>query len=89
METVRYKIVRFYFRRPDYRRTIRRGLTLHGRLGAYDPAIIEAWMRLEHGTLDHLTPKQFQREVRTALACADASTASANAALAMSFGFRG
>ena len=24
---------------------------------------VEAWMRDEHGTLDHLTPEQFEREV--------------------------
>lgn len=26
---------------------------------SYDPGVIEAWMRVEHGTLDHLSPEQF------------------------------
>lgn len=35
-----------------------------------DPAIIEAWMRSEHGTLDHLSPERFATEVQIARICA-------------------
>ena len=34
-----------------------------------DPAHIEAWMRLEYGTLDALSPARFAAEVSTALEC--------------------
>ncbi len=32
-----------------------------------EPALVEAWMRLEHGTLDGLSPARFDAEAR---ACA-------------------
>ena len=34
-----------------------------------DPAHVEAWMRLEHGTLDSLNPAHFAREVQIAVGC--------------------
>jgi len=51
--------------------------------------LIEAWMRLEHGTLDHLDRASFKREARIGLECALASTASENESLAQSFGLAG
>lgn len=30
-----------------------------------DPAVVECWMRLEHGTLDQLDRVRFDREART------------------------
>ena len=36
---------------------------------AADPAHVEAWMRLEYGTLDALSPARFAAEVSTALEC--------------------
>lgn len=35
----------------------------------YDPRHVEAYMRLTFGTLDHLSPEEFRREVY--LACRD------------------
>jgi hypothetical protein len=34
-----------------------------------DPAHVEAWMRLEHGTLDGLDAIDFAREVQVAVGC--------------------
>lgn len=36
---------------------------------ACDPRHVEAWMRLEFGTLDHLSRDRFRREARMAEAC--------------------
>ena len=35
----------------------------------YDPAHVEAWMRLEHDTLDALDATRFASEVKAAVAC--------------------
>lgn len=53
-----------------------------------NPAHVEAWMRLECGTLNSLTPARFRREVKLAAACVAASTPEENASLAESFGLR-
>lgn len=37
----------------------------------YDPRHIEAFMRLEYSTLDHLTPEKFRAEVAVAKLCCD------------------
>lgn len=43
------------------------------RLGRLDvpPAVVEAWMRLQYSTLDHLDPATFATEVEIAVACHD------------------
>jgi hypothetical protein len=51
----------------------------------YNAAHVEAYMRLERGTLDSLTAQQFAREVRMACACIDADPCMASR-LAASFG---
>jgi hypothetical protein len=51
-------------RRAPYHDTIRRYAPAH-----YDPRHVEAFMRLEHSTLDGLHPEQFAREVQIACAC--------------------
>jgi hypothetical protein len=51
------------------------------------PNWIEAWMRVEYPTLDHLTPAQFDEQVRIAFICIQQSTAEQNAKLSASFGF--
>ena len=38
----------------------------------HDPRLVEAWMRLERGTLDSLSPGQFRAEVRIACQCINA-----------------
>lgn len=49
-------------------------------------AWIEAWMRLEHPTLDGLPRAQFRSEALIGLACIAASTDQENEALATSYG---
>ena len=53
-----------------------------------DPAHIEAWMRLEHATLDGLSSWQFAREVQTALSCIEAAGLNECDELARSFGLQ-
>lgn len=53
---------------------------------AYDPRVIEAWMRSEHGTLDALSPQRFAAEVDAAAACAEAAGTRLNDAMVASFG---
>jgi len=36
-----------------------------------NPRWVEAYMRLEHSTLNHLSPDEFARQVRIAIACVD------------------
>ena len=51
-----------------------------------DPRWVEAWMRLEHPTLDGLSPERFAAEVRIALACIAEAGPQESEALAASFG---
>jgi hypothetical protein len=69
-----------------YQQRIREDLARLGLVGRHEPAVIEAWMRLEHSTLDHLSSTAFRAEVATASQCADASTSAENAALVASYG---
>lgn len=68
-----------------YAKMIREDMARLGRVGAHDPAHVEAWMRLECGTLDGLSPGRFRSEVAIAMECCDADPA-ASARLAESFG---
>ena len=56
------------------------------RTGDVDPRHVEAWMRLEHPTLDGLSGRVFDDAVDEALACARATGAAESEALAASFG---
>ncbi len=69
-----------------YAQTIRETLARIGRIGAADPRHLEAWMRLEHSTLDGLSPAQFTSEVAIALQCIEAGPLADSEALAQSFG---
>lgn len=69
-----------------YRQTIREQLAALGLVGRHDPAVIEAWMRVEHGTLDHLDRERFRAEVQIASDCADAAGSEQNKAIVSSFG---
>ena len=51
-----------------------------------DPRHIEAWMRLEHPTLDGLSAAEFEREVDEAAALVRAAGTTESEALAASFG---
>ena len=69
-----------------YEQLIRETLAKIGRIGAADARHVEAWMRLERGTLDALSADQFRAEVEVALECIEASTTSESESLAESFG---
>lgn len=58
-------------RLSPYHDTIREILALIGRVG-YAPGQVEAWIRLECGTLDGLSFDRFRREVEIACQCIDA-----------------
>jgi len=51
-----------------------------------DPRHVEAWMRLEFGTLDHLTAERFESEVCIANACIAEAGIEESEALAVSYG---
>ncbi|MBK9304492.1 MAG: hypothetical protein IPM94_11535 [bacterium] len=69
-----------------YQQLIREILAHAGRIGTADPRHIEAWMRVEHPTLDALSQVQFVAEVGVALqGIAVASTADSEQ-LAQSYG---
>lgn len=68
-----------------YQQMIRETLARTGHLGAAQPRHIEAWMRLEHSTLDNLDMRAFTDEVLIALDCVNADF-NASEQLAQSFG---
>ena len=68
-----------------YHPLIREASGRRGRPDA-DPRHVEAWMRLEHPTLDALSPVAFELEVGVALACIDAAGAAESEKLAASLG---
>jgi len=70
-----------------YERLIREALAKMGRI-ATNPAHVEAWMRLEYGTLDHLGGSRWTRAVKEAADCVDASSTHDNDRLAESYGLR-
>jgi len=51
-----------------------------------DPRHVEAYMRLEYSTLDHLSRTAFVREVHIAVNCMVAAGRAASERLAQSFG---
>ncbi len=53
---------------------------------ASDPRHVEGYMRLEHGRLDQLSPKQFRAEVALAVACIAESSVDAAEKLGQSYG---
>ena len=61
----------------SYKTMIREHAALLGFAGT-DPAHIEAWMRVEHGTLDALSPAQFRAEVLVAIDCVCAAASADN-----------
>ncbi|MBN2564637.1 MAG: hypothetical protein JXB46_02895 [Candidatus Eisenbacteria bacterium] len=69
--------------RPSaYQIAIEETLKKNPHVPAADPRIIEAWMRVEHPTLDHLSPREFDREVKKAAYCAFVATEEMNENLA-------
>jgi hypothetical protein len=51
-----------------------------------NPRHVEAWLRIEHGTLDHLSHARFEREVAIALECIASATPEQSEQLARSYG---
>ena len=51
-----------------------------------NPRWVEAWMRLEHSTLDDLTIDRFKHEIGLAIVCIASATPEQSEALATSFG---
>ena len=72
-------------KRSPYETKIRQTLARIGRIGA-DPIHVECWMRVEHGTLDALSPAAFEREVEIGADWAEADPGSTRL-LARSYGF--
>lgn len=68
-----------------YQQMIREYGARLGRIGV-DPRHVEAWMRLEHLTLDALDPNRFSDEVEIAIACIDADGIEKSESLAQSLG---
>ncbi len=67
-----------------YQQMIREECARQGHVGI-DPKLVEAWMRLEHGCLDGLSPRQFGNEVAIAIQLIKAEP-EASAKLAQSYG---
>jgi hypothetical protein len=53
-----------------------------------DPSHVEAYMRCQYGTLDHLDRKTFNREVKIAVGCIDQTGTAEAESLAMSYGLK-
>lgn len=68
-----------------YQQMIREILAKIGR-AEIDPRHIEAYMRLEHPTLDGLSATQLRREVAISVKCVDAAGLAEAEACAASFG---
>lgn len=68
-----------------YTRTIREELARQGKIGT-DPRHVEAYMRLEHSTLDGLSRSQFKQEVAIGIACIEEGGILAAESCAQSFG---
>ncbi len=68
-----------------YQQTIRECAARLGRIGA-NPRHVEAWMRVEHPTLDALDRRQFESEVGIAITLIDHAGLEQSEALARSFG---
>lgn len=52
----------------------------------YDPRHIEAFMRLQYGTLDHIDPATFRSEVKIAVHCVEEGGVASAERLADSYG---
>lgn len=55
-------------------------------IAGVDPRHIEAFMRCEHGTLDGISPDQFNAEVQTCAACVGKVGQEQSESLAASYG---
>ena len=60
-----------------YQRMIREELARKGYVGQYDPRHIEAYMRIEHPTLDGLSKASFRKEIEWSRQAVDLDPAAA------------
>ena len=67
-----------------YRKMIEQVLAQLGETA--DPRHVEAYIRVEHPTLDHLSAERFRSEVRIALSCIEMEGEAGAETLARSFG---
>lgn len=70
-----------------YRALIEAALAKAGRADV-NPSHVEAHMRAEHGTLDHLAPAAFRRKALAVIPYIDGMTPADNDKLAWSYGLR-
>lgn len=68
-----------------YQDTIRQELARLGRPDV-DPRHVEAFMRLQYGTLDHLSRAEFRRETAIGVGCVDEGGEDGAESLAASYG---
>lgn len=71
-----------------YQQRIRMRLAETGHVGKYEPRHIEAYMRVEHGTLDGMDRQQFNADIEIARQCVDAGGVDAAELLAESYGLK-
>ena len=69
-----------------YQNLIRELLASGGRIGAYDPRHVEAFMRLYYGTLDSFSRSEFASKVTEAVHMIDQTGLVESEELAVSFG---
>ena len=67
-----------------YQKIIKRFLEQQG--SKADPRHVEAWMRLQYGTLDSLLASEVESEVKIAVACIDHGGLEHSEELAQSYG---
>jgi hypothetical protein len=72
----------------SYQSIISEILSSTGHAGQYHPHQIEAYMRLQYGTLDHLSRQQFVEEVELCRACIDEDGPENAEKLADTYGLR-
>lgn len=70
----------------SYQNLIRKEAARLGLVGRTDRRHIEAWMRIEHPTLDGLSPRAFAAEVATAIECVIEAGSETSEKLARSLG---
>ena len=72
-------------RRAPYENVIIKTLAAISITG-FDPRHIEAWMRLEYGTLDHISGNRWNSEVKMAIDCIREAGIDRSESLAHSYG---
>jgi len=71
--------------KSPYYESIRNEIARQGKIGI-DPRHVEAYMRLEHSTLDGLSKSQFNSEVRIGIMCTQEAGKQSAELCAQSFG---